>query len=206
MEIFGPSHGFTKGKIPNDWVLEGSSYEKVYTRNLMINDRGGTPTMRLTPTKKSFVLLRRTKASLLASPYLGWSWNIYNPSGQNFPISIIVGFYGGDPTSRSWGSRPLVYLGTKVPPYDRTIAIVWGTNSDSKGNIKIRNNKPFYIAGIGASKNNNWLNENIDLSKLYRRIWPTDDVVKARIMFVGFASASSSSSAIAEFGDVVLYR
>ena len=93
-----------------------------------------------------------------------------------------------------------------MPPYDRKIGIVWGKMSDIKGNIKINNEIPYYIAGSGVTKKNDWLIENIDLSKLYRQIWPKDKVVRARIMFVGFTSASSNSSATAEFGDMVLYR
>lgn len=206
LEIFGPSHGFTGSNMPNDWVLEGSDKKKVSTQNLVINRAGSTPILRLISSNHNFVLLRRTSASLLASPYLSWSWKIYNPSNQNLPISIVIGFYGGDPTSRSWGSKPLVYLGTKVPPYDRKIAIVWGKKSDTKGKIIINNNTPHYIAGSGKNKKNDWFIENIDLSKLYRQIWPRDDVVRARIMFVGFTSVSSSASATAEFGDMVLYR
>ena len=206
LEIFGPSHGFTGDNVPNDWVLEGSDKNKVSTKTLIINDTGSTPILRLNSSNKNFVLLRRTSANLLASPYLGWSWRIHNPSGQNLPISIVIGFYGGDPTSRSWGSKPLVYLGTKVPPYDRIIAIVWGKHSDTKGIIKIKNKMPHYIAGSGINKKNVWLIENIDLSKLYRQIWPKDDVVRTRIMFVGFTSASSDVSATADFGDMVLYR
>ena len=83
---------------------------------------------------------------------------------------------------------------------------MWGKISDIKGDIRINNKMPYYIAGSGITKKNDWLIENIDLSKLYRQIWPEDNVVQTRIMFVGFASTASASSATAEFGDMVLYR
>ena len=118
----------------------------------------------------------------------------------------VTDVYGGDPKSRSWGSQPLVYLGTKVPHHDRTIAIVWGKNSDAKGVTKINQKLPYYIARAGSNDSETWLTENIDLSKLYRRIWPKDDLVRTRIMFVGFTSASTNSPMTAEFGDMVLYR
>ena len=204
--MFGPSHGFSKENIPNDWVIEGSNYKELFSRNLIINDIGDTPILRLISSKKSFVLLRRTRANLLASPFLGWSWNVTTSLGQTVPISIIIGFYGGDPKSRSWGSQPLVYLGSRVPPHDRTITIVWGTSSDAKGIIKMKHKIPYYIARAGSNDSKTWLNENIDLSRLYRRIWPKDNLVRTRIMFVGFTSASTSSPMTAEFGDVVLYR
>ena len=79
-------------------------------------------------------------------------------------------------------------------------------SSDTKGNVKMTHKIPYYIARAGSNYSNTWLNENIDLSRLYRRIWPKDNLVRTRIMFVGFTSASSSSPMTAEFGDVVLYR
>ena len=58
----------------------------------------------------------------------------------------------------------------------------------------------------GTKDTETWLNENLDLSNLYRQVWPEDNVVRARITFVGFTSVSTAVPTTAKFGDVVLYR
>ena len=206
LEIFGPSNSFSAENFPDDWVLEGIEYEELSSYALITKNYGGTLVLRLMSFDKSFIILRRTKANLLASPFLGWSWNVSPTSGQAGAISIIVGFFGGAPTSRSWIIEPFANLGKKVPPYDRAISIVWGADSEIKGNIEKNNKLPRYIVRAGTKDTETWLNENLDLSNLYRQVWPEDNVVRARITFVGFTSVSTAVPTTAKFGDVVLYR
>ena len=82
LEIFGPSNSFSAENFPDDWVLEGIEYEELSSYALITKNYGGTLVLRLMSFDKSFIILRRTKASLLASPFLGWSWNVSPTSGQ----------------------------------------------------------------------------------------------------------------------------
>jgi len=192
--------------IPTDWVLEGINYKQFSSQHLSIDNADGLSTIRLISSGNNFVFLRRTKASLLASPFLGWSWNVSPPLGQIAAIRLIIGFNGGNPEGRGWGSSPLVNLGTNIPLYDRVITVVWGKNSDSRGTIEKKSKLPRYIIRAGTKDTGNWLNENIDLSNLYRVLWPDDNAVQANIIFVGLASGSAAVPTIAKFRNLMLYR
>ena len=192
--------------MPSDWILEGIDSKRLSSKHLSINNAGGLLTLRLVSSEKTFVFLRRTNASLLASPFLGWWWNVSPPLGRIAAIRLIIGFHGGNPKSRHWSSRTLVNLGTNIPPYDRVITIVWGAKPDSRGVLEKNYELPRYILRAGAKNAKTWLHENIDLSRLYRELWPNDNAVLAQIIFVGLASASSVTPTTAKFRDLVLYR
>lgn len=203
LEVFGPSNSFPVSGIPEDWVLEGISVPQL-SKVMSIETVDTSPAISLTASENRFVLIRRTNASLLASPFLGWSWS--SPGGQQRrPVRLLVGFHGGDPKSRSWGGEPLVYLGTNIPPHDRAIAVVWGGDSDVRGTFDQNLKTPHYIMRTASPKDGQWSNENIDIGRLYRQAWPGDDHVRVKIMFVGFAAAAGRPSLI-KFSDLVLYR
>ena len=207
LEVFGPATLSAGGKLPADWVLDSESDDAIHAeRAVIIDAQASGATLTLRTTRNRYILARRTKATLLATPYIGWSWRMTAPSGDEHDIRLIVAFHGGNPESRSWGGEPFAYLGLKLPPFDRVIALVWGRSALERGSLALQGGIPEYVARGGQEHMDTWWSDNIDLAALYRKAWPGDRIERARIMFVGFAVAAGGGEASASFGDIVLYR
>jgi hypothetical protein len=209
LEVFSRtslSHGTT---LPDDWVIEadgGAAQSSDARANLNIDTAsttGAILTLKTGPDR--FVLARRTKATLLASPYIGWSWQTSTQPGHESDIRMIIGFQGGSPDSRS-GSEPLAHLGTSLPPFDRAISILWGDSALERGSFSTLSEIPEYIARGGPEHQEKWWTDNLDLADLYRKAWPSDHLERTRIVFVGFAVTAGPGAAQTRFGDIVLYR
>lgn len=205
LEVFGPTALAAGLTLPDDWVLE-SEGGRASGRNIAVTGGDGSATLTLTTGASRFVLARRVKASLLASPYIGWSWRMAPAAGREADIRLLVGFHGGNPESRSWGSEPFAHLGTNLPPFDRAIAIIWGGSALERGSLSTATPIPEYTARGGPEHTDQWWSDNLDLADLYRKAWPNDRIERARIMFVGFAVSENTAAVQANFGDIVLYR
>jgi hypothetical protein len=204
LDVFSLGSLGPKRTLPDDWVIESDGSRDV-RRNIDIDTASGAATLTLKTGTHRFIMARRTKATLLASPYIGWSWRMAAQSGRESDIRLIVGFHGGNPESRSWGSEPLARLGTSLPPFDRIIAILWGQSALERGSFSTASTIPEYVARGGPEHFEKWWTDNLDLSELYRKAWPNDRFERVRIMFVGFAVSADAGSE-AQFGDIVLYR
>lgn len=205
LEVFGAATLTRDGRLPPDWVIDSESAEAESAIHVE-RDEGRRAILTLSTTHDRFILARRTKATLLATPYLGWSWKMDAPAKREEDIRLIVAFHGGNPESRSWGSEPFAYLGLKLPPFDRVIALVWGRSALERGSLALEGAIPQYVARGGPEHLDAWWSDNIDLAALYRKAWPGDRTERVRIMFVGFAVAEGNGEAKAAFGDIVLYR
>ncbi len=205
LEVFGPTALADGPILPDDWVLESEGV-RASGRNIAVSGGDGSATLTLTTGPSRFVLARRVKASLLASPYIGWSWRMAPAAGREADIRLLVGFHAGNPESRSWGSEPFAHLGTNLPPFDRAIAIVWGNSALERGSLSTAAAIPEYTARGGAEHTDQWWSDNLDLADLYRKAWPNDRIERVRIMFVGFAVSENTTAVQANFGDIVLYR
>jgi hypothetical protein len=207
LEVFGPATLGSDAKLPADWVLDSESDEAIHAeRAIAIATPANGAMLTLRTMRNRYILARRTKATLLATPYMGWSWRMTAASGHEQDIRLIVAFHGGNPESRSWGGEPFAYLGLKLPPFDRVIALVWGRSALERGSLALQGGIPEYVARGGQEHMDDWWSDNIDLAALYRKAWPNDRIERARIMFVGFAVAAGSGEASSSFGDIVLYR
>lgn len=209
LEIFGPSAVITADNIGEDWIVEGAPLEEILKSRLSMSSYDGSPALNLTTGNIGFAVLRRVKANLLAAPFLNWSWKISAFSGDEHPVRLIIGFHGGDPKSGSWGSQPLAYIGTHIPPHDRIIAISWDANPLKRGSVSRAARIPRYIAR-GGPKKSDWSTENIDLAALYRKIWPGDEHANVQVMFAGFSARASTNQsappAWMQFADLILSR
>lgn len=207
LEVLGPTPGWTPDALPGDWIVDG------YRRDdgeLSVKPSQGVPSLRVVNGKAGFLVVRRTKAFLLASPYLSWAWNVEPQTEGLHPVRLIVGFHGGDPKSPSWGSQPFVWTGSALPPHDRTLIIAWGESALQRGTL-IRpaigeKSSPRYIARGGRENARSWWLETIDLAKLYAETWPADEVGKVSIVFIGIAAAGGRPPAAAHVSGVVLSR
>ncbi len=206
LEIFGPSSALTKTNLPEEWFVDGLDKSAFLTSRLSIERIDGSPALNISAGSHRYLFAKRTRASLLAAPYLSWSWNVPSFQGEEFPIRLIIGFHGGDPKSGSWGSQPMVYLGKITPPFDRAISIIWHRNGLLRGTIEHSAKLPKYIARGGIDNTDKWHTENIDLAQLYKRLWPKDEFDQVRIMFAGFATRKSAIPTSAAFADFVLSK
>lgn len=208
LEVLGPTPGWTPGALPGDWIVDG--YRPPSGGELSVKPAQGVPSLRIVNGAESFLVVRRTRAFLLASPYLSWAWNVEPQSESLHPVRLIVGFHGGDPKSPSWGSQPFVWTGSALPPHDRALVIAWGDSALQRGTL-VRpaageRSSPRYIARGGRENAGSWWLETIDLAKLYAETWPGDEVGKASIVFIGIAAAGGRPPAAAHVSGVVLSR
>jgi len=206
LEIFGPTARIAPNTLPADWVLEGLGEAALFSSVLRLGSLDDAPTLQIASTEKGFALVRRINATLLASPFLGWSWKVSAPVDKDNPVRLIVGFEGGNSGSNAGKRESLFNFRAVIPEHDRSMALVWGGTNDVKGLIDASNATPRYFVRSGSDAANRWITENIDLSRLYRRLWPNDNLVNVRIQFVGFASGVRPVPAIAEFSDLAIYR
>lgn len=202
LEIFSLSSLGRDGRLPADWVIESDS-DGNPRRNIGVETASNGVTLAVKASGQRYILARRTKATLLASPYIGWSWRMTAPANTAPDIRLIVGFHGGNPESRS--SEPGARLGTSLPPFDRAIAVLWGQSALERGSFSTASAIPEYVARGGHEHLEKWWTDNLDLADLYRKAWPNDRLERARIVFVGFAVGTGADGE-AQFGDIVLYR
>jgi hypothetical protein len=206
LEIFGPGSLGVNASLSSEWIIEGGGGDRQVKRLVSLQHDGEQTSLTLKSGSKSFVLVRRTKAQLLATPFISWSWRMSAEAQAPGAIRLIVGFHGGDPKSQSWGAQPFVWLGTQLPPHDRVIAIQWGERALERGNLYTDRKVPRYIARGGARQLGEWWPENLDLGEIYRRVWPKDDIEDAEIMFIGFAVIKSPAPIEGSFRKLNLYR
>ncbi len=206
LEVLGPVPGFLP--LPADWVIEGP--EGAAAERLSVVDKAGVRALRVVAGAEGFVIARRVRAGLLATPYLSWSWNMEARGTGVHPVRLLVGFHGGDPESPSWGAQPFVWAGSALPPHDRTLTLAWGHSARHQGTLtrpRAKGRAPSrYTVRGGAGNAGAWWSETVDLAELYARAWPGDDRRRVRVMFIGIAAAASRPAATAHLSRIVLSR
>jgi len=207
MNVLGPVPALVPNALPGDWITEG----KPGRGQLTVVERGGVPALKVVNGEQGFVAVKPARASLLATPYLSWAWNM-DPQNQGpHPVRLAIGFHGGNPDSRTWGSG-LGKPGANLPPHDRAIVIVWGSSALQLGSItkprpvKHAQAAARYTARGGRENTGSWLFETVDLSDIYRRTWPGDDAGNAQITFIGIAAAPGKTPSAAYISGLRLSR
>jgi hypothetical protein len=210
LQIFGSDTPITNILLPKEWFIDGISETSFLLSHLNLVSIDGLPALNLMSGLKGYVFAKRTTASLLATPFLRWSWNVPAFSGKIYPLGLIIGFYGSNTKSLNWGDQIMIYLGAKRPLFDRAISLIWHQNALLRGTVNKHSKLPRYVARGGIENTDKWHVENIDLAALYHSIWPNDDMSKTQIVFVGFAATPGTNSKNitvgAAFADVVLSK
>ncbi len=206
LEIFGPNNTFVSGYLPEDWLLEGVTEQTLFTTLLQIGKLDNALTLKIMSADQAFALARRTNASLLASPFFAWSWRVTAPLGNRHPVRLIIGFNGGTLNGRREGIADLFEFDANIPEHDRTVTLVWGSPEDIPGSIDASRAAPQIVVRAGNKSAETWMTENIDLSQIYKRLWPSDDMVHVRIRFIGVVSERDPVRGMAEFSDLLLFR
>ncbi len=209
LDVLGPDQNFIQAlsndDLPDDWVLSGEP-EKAALR---ISTKDQLPSLDVSAGNRSFALVRRIRASMLATPFLSWAWYVHPPRSGVHPVRLIVGLvYHGEEQKRPWW-----HLGGRdQDAVDRIITIVWNDTALRRGNIiklktaKDRPEAAEYIARGGPEQGRRWWVDNVDLSLIHRQIWPHDDPTKIDIRFIGVAAKPGLQPASIGFSSIRLQR
>lgn len=208
LEILAPYPGFVPISPYGDWAIKGNA--AALSDQLVMIDKKGKHALQIKTGTQNFVLVRRTQAMLLATPFLRWDWLMEPHGAGTHPIRLVVGFHGGNPQSPSWGSVPFKWLGAELPPHDRALAITWEDSALQRGNLLFPTNQaetvPRYVMRGGRENVGRWFSEFLDLSELYTSAWPNDDFGQTRIMFIGMAVAKTEKPTTGLITNVMLTR
>lgn len=192
IQVLDPPPLLGTGGIGDDWVIEGPSM------GLSGAVVAGVPAIRMAAGQTGFAFVRRTRALLLATPFLSWSWRLDGTGGRLHPVRVHVGFHGGDPASGSPGGTPFAWLGTALPPHDRLLAVGWGDSALRRGSFDVAGGDGRAVARYtvrgGRENLGRWWQESVDLSALYERAWPGDRMERVTVVFIGFDVAGGSDS------------
>lgn len=208
MNVLGPGPGFTTDALPADWVVAGNPKPQ----QLSIATILAVPSLKVTSGDKSFVAARRASASLLATPYLSWSWNMERHDGALHPIRLVVGFQGSDLPEKSWPSLSAIWSRTKLPPHNRAITITWADSALKRGTIDTPEAgdalraATHYTARGGRENIGAWWLETVDLSQIYGDAFPKDDLARVRIAYIGVAATGGKVASSAYFSGIRLSR
>jgi len=154
------------------WVMEGG-----YSGKFGIEEIGGRKALFLINGEDSYRIIRRTKASLLTTPFLTWEWSLRAFLGENHPIRIVVGFQGKGHENLGWGND--------LPDHSRILTVGWSRTPQQQDRLFTKKSAAHYIIGGGAPPLSTWRAEVADLASLYTRAWPGDEQTNTQITFIG---------------------
>lgn len=195
------------GVLPGDWAIEagGEAHE-----HISITEKEGVPAIRVVNGDDPFIAVKRVQAALLATPYLKWAWHMTPHRTGLHPVRLMIGFHGGHPESASWGGEPFAWLGSALPPHDRVLSIVFGDSALKRGSLaqppREGNAAALYTARGGMENASQWWLEDVDLSHLYARAWPGDELGRVQVVFIGVAAAGGRAPSSGFFSEILLYR
>ena len=208
LEILAPYPGFIPISPQGDWAISGNA--DAVRNQMSMTNRKGKHAMQVKTGERNFVIVRRTQAMMLATPFLRWDWLMNSHGPGTHPVRLVVGFRGGNPVSGSWGSSPFNWLGPQLPPHDRALSVTWEDSALQRGNLLFPNNQknvvPRYVVRGGRENVGRWFSEFLDLSELYTNAWPNDDFGQVQIIFIGMAVAKSKKPTSALITNVLLTR
>ncbi|HEB79560.1 MAG TPA: DUF3047 domain-containing protein [Rhodospirillales bacterium] len=196
--------GFSPNDLPENWVFEGSG--DVVKTQIAVVEKEGVKALKVMNSNDGFIVARRTKAMMLATPYLTWAWNMDPHGSGRHPVRVVAGFNGG---ARNDGS-PRSRLGSALPPHDRALAVIWGESALQRGTLtkpsRGRRAAPLYTIRGGRENDGTWWLETVDLSRLYADVWPDDRQGAVEVVFIGVAAAGGRKPTAAYISEIKLSR
>jgi hypothetical protein len=151
--------GFPLDPLPSGW-----QHRKFWTSSPMtmaFTVKDGVPSMRFETHDSASMLFRHVDIELAAYPMLAFRWFIELPirspldertrEGDDHPARLFLRFV----TDR----------GEK-----RAMEVIWG-NRLKRGDYKYIGSFPHFVADAGDERVGHWLDERIDLARIYAEIW-----------------------------------
>ena len=207
MDVLGPVPALVPNPVPGDWITQGSPAPG----QLTVVEREGVPALKVVNGRASLITVKPAQASLLATPYLSWAWNMEPQDDGLHPVRLLVGFHRGNSNTRTLAGD-LTRPDGALPSHDRGLTIVWGSSALQRGSIatpqatKGRQPAARYTARGGQENTGSWWFETIDLSDIYRRAWPMDDAGRVQITSIGIAAAPDKAPATGYISGLRLSR
>jgi len=182
LEIMGPSPHFAETFESGHWIKSG----EINPGMLIVTEQLAQRALLIPAGNQTFTILRPVDANLLSTPYLGWSWLVEHRDGEYQDVSVLIGFHAPPdaPEIASFASLPDAADAT---PANRAIEIRWATSALRRGDLSFpdtENGLPVYVIRGGRENIGRWWQENADLSALYARLWPGEEIARTRIVFV----------------------
>ena len=150
--------------FPLDPLPSGWWHRKFWTRSPMTMAfavKEGVPSMRFETHDSASMLFRYVDIDLAAYPMLAWRWYIELPirspldertrEGDDHPARLFLRFV----TDRA---------------EKRAMEVIWG-NRLNPGEYKYIGGFPHFVADAGDDRVDRWLDEKIDLARVYAEIW-----------------------------------
>ncbi len=188
IDILAPERGFSPSRPPADLGGVGAVAER-----FDVGDPRRGSALRVRGGGAAALLVRPTRAPLIVSPYLSWTWTVEPHARDAPPVGIVVGFQGGRERDRdrpAGGSRD-----APLPAHDRALVLTWGDSALQRGSVRTAaadlfdgRPAPRYIVRGGGEHTGVWWRDTVDLASLYGALWPQDDIGLARIVFVAIAA------------------
>jgi len=162
-----------------------------------LGKKDGVDSLRCETASSASMLLRDVDVALAARPRLSWRWFVELPidspldertrEGDDHPARLFLSF------ATAGGER-------------RAMEIIWGNKFLKQGDWKYLGTFPHYVANGGAANVGRWHNEEVDLARLTREIWPEGTPTRLVELGVFCDSDETRTRSIAYFAELALLR
>jgi hypothetical protein len=179
--------------FPLDPLPSGWRHRKFWTRSPMTMAfavKGGVPSMRFETRDSASMLFRQVDIDLVAYPMLAWRWYIELPinspldertrEGDDHPARLFLRFITDRGEKRAMEVKP--------------------------GDYKYIGGFPHFVADAGEDRVGRWLDERIDLARVYGEIWKDAALAHLVDVAVFCDSDDTHTASISYFAYVRLER
>ena len=208
LSVLTSGTSFTSDALPDDWFASGI----IPDNHVAVSASLTSSTLSITSTTNSFLVARRVRANVLATPYMSWRWRFEPGKWQYHPVRIIVGFSGGGADPVEQGAFARLFPGSAIPVYDRVMSFLWAPSALMRGTLvrietetNVQREAHYTVRG-GAENVGVWWQETVDLATLYRTSWPDDRIDKSSIAFIGVSSTTALKPLTVFISDLRLSR
>lgn len=197
-------------RTDTDWVIIGDGQHRI-----SLDVQSAMPGLIVSASAEPLVAVRRLQASLLATPYLSWAWNLENAGPGLHPLRLVVGFNShqkGATKPWPWETLATNPEASPLPAHNRALALVWGETPLRRGYFHVPplakdaviGTAPLYTVRGGAENTGTWWLETVDLAALYGEAWPEDARAGVAVVFIGFATAPAPGEARGRVSGILL--
>ncbi|MCW9033862.1 MAG: DUF3047 domain-containing protein [Rhodospirillales bacterium] len=201
LELTKPNQ--TINSFEDNWIFRGVVFNRLVdndVRALQLIKDGGVKALQIKRIDSDFLMVRKTSAQLVASPYLSWTWKTNGPPP---PFRIVIGFKGGNQKADKWS---LSSMGSSFPEFDRSITIVVKKEINRNTIVSVQDKRAQIIYGVAPYLAGIWKTEVLDLHELYARLWPGDRLGKSKVAFIGISVNGADNSQTALLKSIFLSR
>jgi len=212
LDVLPLSGRFEIENLPPDWIVTGD----VSPSQITGGRATGYPMIGVTSGASAFLVARRTDAHLAVTPFLHWAWSVRKGAAEVHPVRIVAGIRSQpqDREKRGFLAGLMATMSGNhgLPEHDRLIAVLWGHSALQRGmvspvtTIAKGRQQVQYTARGGRENTGAWWDDSVDLSRLFKESWPNDDVLAARVVFIGIAAQSAPATQTMSVGGLRLSR